>query len=48
MFIPRLIHCVLGGGASLFCDVALGISYGLQFVLVASPGHTHLLFSKED
>ena len=29
------IHCVLGGGASLFCGVVLGVVYGLMFVLVA-------------
>ena len=35
------IHCVLGGGASLFYGVVLGGVYGLQFVLVTLPGHTH-------
>ena len=37
-----------GGGASLFCGVALGVVYGLKFVFLASPGHTHLLCSKKD
>ena len=39
---------VLGGGASLYCGVVPGVVYGLQFVLVALSGHTHLLFSKKD
>ena len=57
MILLLFIHCFFfcfffwggeGGGASLFCGVALGVVYGLKFVLLASPGHTHLLCSKKD